>query len=133
MKTEKQKLEMLVTDYLCESYKNEMNGKLSGLMSVYESYDNLEALSPFEVFGKPEIRKLVKDFQRKYPEENLIEYCVDDILVNPRLMMVYLQLIDFENFDKFGLHGHLNAINTVIQDIMGIEHCDETEEVLYVL
>jgi hypothetical protein len=117
MNTRKQKLKHLFYKYLWESHKNEMNGELSSLMLIYEEYDNPVALSPLDAFSKPFVKEVV---EKMHDDGNLIKYSEDDILGNPNIVNLYLQLIDSETYSEHELNSYMHGLDSVIAELWHI-------------
>lgn len=127
---------LLLLEYTFAAYRNQRDGKLTGLMDIYKALDKPKGISPFDVFDHPENRMAINAFQLKYPEEYAIEYRDDDILVNYPLFKIYINLFDDGNHDEESVwleilamyqekHNNHFAVNRMLQGFysdMGIDH-----------
>lgn len=127
---------LILLQYAFAAHRNQCDGKLTGLMEIYKSLGEPKGISPFDVFDHPENRMAINAFQLKYPEQYVIEYRDDDILVNYPLFKIYLNLFDDGNHDEESVwleilamyqekHNNHSEFNRILQDFysdMGIDH-----------
>jgi hypothetical protein len=78
----------------------ECRGKLVSLTEIYNDYGRPKNLSPKRIIRMREYKELI-DYQIKktgYSIDKVIKYTQDDILVDRRIAIRYLENIDIKNF-----------------------------------